>query len=170
MLRFAQSSSWSGRLSSGCAIRLRRRPERSTPILVRRTGTELAEDTQPAPPDGAARHDVEALREQLSNAIAMSAKQDQIVWAVFGVFWAAGAVLLVALFTTGNAPSRSVGLVVSIAGTVLSFIWAIIQYRALGYLHFYDSVVQEIESRLHLPADVALSGRIFTAPTSRGYL
>lgn len=120
----------------------------------------MAEDTQPVSLDVAATPDVDALRDQLANAIAMSAKQDQIVWAVFGVFWAAGAVLLVALFTTGDAPSRSVGLVVSSAGTVLSVVWAIIRARAIGYLHFYDSVVQEIETRLKLPADIALSGRI----------
>jgi hypothetical protein len=32
---------------------------------------------------------------QLANAVALVAKQDQIVWAIFGAFWAANAVLLV---------------------------------------------------------------------------
>jgi hypothetical protein len=59
----------------------------------------------------------DGLWSQLGNAVALAAKQDQIVWAVFGVFWAANAVLLVALFTTGDLPKRSVGLVVSIVGS-----------------------------------------------------
>lgn len=32
---------------------------------------------------------------QLGNAVAFVVKQDQIAWAIFGVFWAADAVLLV---------------------------------------------------------------------------
>ena len=117
-------------------------------------------DKQPGPKSPPTSPDRDVLMEQLANAVAMSAKQDQIVWAVFGVFWAAGAVLLVALFTNGSAPQRPVGLVVCAVGTVLSIIWAIIQSRAIGYLHFYDSVVQEIESLMGLPADIALSGRL----------
>jgi hypothetical protein len=60
---------------------------------------------------------------QLSNAVALVAKQDQIVWAVFGVFWAANAVLLVALFTTGKLPEQSVGIIVSGVGLALSVVW-----------------------------------------------
>ena len=45
-----------------------------------------------------------ALWSQLANAVALVGKQDQIVWAIFGIFWAANAVLVVALFTTGALP------------------------------------------------------------------
>lgn len=52
---------------------------------------------------------------QLSNAVALASTTNQIVWTVFGIFWAANAVLLVALFTTGDLPHRTPGLVVSAA-------------------------------------------------------
>lgn len=96
---------------------------------------------------------------QLGNVVALVAKQDQIVWAVFGVFWAANAVLLVALFTTGDLPKRPVGLVVSIFGLALSLLWLAIQHRAMAWLKFYEKVVRKLEeTHLHLPSSVALTG------------
>jgi hypothetical protein len=99
------------------------------------------------------------LKDQLRNAVALAAKQDQIAWTVFGIFWAANAVLLVALFTSGDVPKPIVGVVVSLVGVVLSFIWSLIQRRALNWLTFYETVVQRLEERLPIPPDVALSGR-----------
>jgi hypothetical protein len=118
------------------------------------TGEQKA--SHPAAPEP----DPEALRAQLANAVALSIKQDQIAWTVFGVFWAASAVLLVALFTTGDVPKRPVGVIVCTVGTALSLVWYVVQVRAIGYLNFYDSVVETIEIRLGLPAEIALSGRI----------
>ena len=100
----------------------------------------------------------DALWSQLQNAVALAAKQDQIVWAIFGVFWAANAVLLVALFTTGDLPKRPVGLVVSIVGLAISLVWTAIQRRAIAWLKFYEGVMSEIEER-HLQPPVRLTGR-----------
>lgn len=98
---------------------------------------------------------------QLANAVQLTAEQDQIVWTVFGVFWAANAVLLITLFTEGKLPVRNVGIIVSAVGVVLSAIWAIIQLRALAHLRFYDSVIHRIEEKyIDIPQEVALSERI----------
>jgi hypothetical protein len=82
---------------------------------------------------------------QLSNAVALGAKQDQIVWTVFGAFFAANGVLLVALVTTGSFTDGPTGLMV---GAVLSFIWWLIQRRAIWYLERYESVMCRLEKRL----------------------
>ena len=94
---------------------------------------------------------------QLGHAVALAAKQDQIVWTVFGVFWAANAVLLVALFTTGDLPKRPAGLIVSIVGLAISVVWAAIQIRAIAWLNFYDEVMKKLEDLLQPP--VRLTGR-----------
>jgi len=71
---------------------------------------------------------------QLAIAVDLAAKQDQIIWTVFGVFWAAHAVLLVALFANGNAPSKAVGIVVSVGGAFTAAIWCLVQWRVMGTL------------------------------------
>jgi hypothetical protein len=100
----------------------------------------------------------DALWSQLQNAVALAAKQDQIVWTIFGVFWAANAVLLVALFTTGDLPKRPVGLVVSIAGLAISLVWTVIQKRAIAWLRFYETVMSDLEGT-HLQVPVRLNNR-----------
>jgi hypothetical protein len=98
---------------------------------------------------------------QFSNVVAMAAKEDQIIWTIFGVFWAANAVLIVALFTTGNLPESLVGILVSIIGLILSIIWALIQHRAINWLRYYEHIIFRIERKyLHLPMDINLSPRI----------
>ena len=96
--------------------------------------------------------------ESIWEAVALTAKQDQIVWTVFSIFCAANAVLLVALFTTGDLPKPTVGLVVSIVGLALSLIWLAIHHRAVEWLKFYESVMRELENnQLHVPSSVALT-------------
>jgi hypothetical protein len=102
----------------------------------------------------------DGLWNQLGNAVALVAKQDQIVWAIFGVFWAADAVLLVALFTDGKPPERPVGLIVSFVGLAFSLVWWAIQNRAMAWLRFYETVARTLEETyLHIPLSVALTGR-----------
>ncbi len=95
---------------------------------------------------------------QLSNAVALGAKQDQIVWTVFGVFWAANAVLLVALFATGDLPERRVGIIASAFGIALSAVWWRVERRAIEYLGAYEEVIRRLERRLlGEPSQFALS-------------
>lgn len=97
---------------------------------------------------------------QLSNAVVLVAKQDQIVWAVFGAFWAANAVLLVALFTTGKLPEQSVGAIVSGVGLALSVVWLAIEHRAMAWLRFYEGILRELERNyLYIPLSIAFTGR-----------
>ena len=103
----------------------------------------------------------EHLWTQLANAIALSAKQDQIVWTIFGLFCATDSVLLVALFPDGSSPQRPVGLTVALVGTSLSFVWLLIQWRAIGFLNFYDALVHSIEEHLFASAtQYATSARL----------
>lgn len=96
--------------------------------------------------------------DQLSNAIELSCKEDQITWLIFSVFWPANALLLVALFTTGDLPTRNVGIIVSGIGFILSVIWTIIQIRAIAHLRFFETVIDRIESKyIDIPKDVAVS-------------
>jgi hypothetical protein len=95
---------------------------------------------------------------QLGHAVTMAAKEDQIIWTIFGVFWAANAVLLVALFTTGQLPTTQIGIVVSVTGTILSCVWFIIQQRAIRWLKYYEMIIFRLEDKyLKIPPDVTLS-------------
>lgn len=96
---------------------------------------------------------------QLGNAVILVAKQDQIVWAVFGVFWAANAVLLVALITSGDLPKWPVGLIVSFVGIAFSLVWLPIERRALAWLEYYEAILTKLEKKyLHVPLCVAFTG------------
>ncbi len=91
----------------------------------------------------------------------MAAKEDQIVWTIFGVFWAANAILLVALFTTGGLPRPAVGIVVSATGATLLWVWFFIQRRAIRWLGYYEKIIRELEGKyLRIPREVALSPRL----------
>jgi hypothetical protein len=92
--------------------------------------------------------DDERLWRQLENAVTLAAKQDQIVWVIFGVFCAAEAVLLAALFQSGGPPQGYVGPVVSIVAIAISFVWAWIQHRAIAWLRFYEDRGKELENLL----------------------
>jgi hypothetical protein len=98
---------------------------------------------------------------QLTNAINMRSSQDQVLWSIFGTFWAANAILLVALFTTGKLPTDStVCTVVSVVGIMLSLTWYAIQARALGHLMRYEELIKRIESKINFDPDYALSADI----------
>lgn len=95
---------------------------------------------------------------QLANAIALAAKQDQIVWAIFGVFWAANAALLVALFSTGDFPKQHVGLIVAFVGFLFSLVWVAVQFRAIAYFAYYEKVIDLLEQQLQIPKPLKLVG------------
>jgi len=91
----------------------------------------------------------------------MAVKEDQIVWAIFGVFWAANAVLLVALFTNGALSIPSVGILISASGATLSSVWFLIQRRAILWLGYFERIIREIEElHLRIPDTVALSAKL----------
>jgi len=98
---------------------------------------------------------------QLQNAIKMRSSEDQILWTIFGIFWAATAVLLVALFRDGGLPDNSgVGVVVSLVGIFMSFAWCLIQFRTLGHVKKYEALMEKLEQTLNFPSEYAISGKI----------
>lgn len=77
----------------------------------------------------------EVLLSQLSNASSFRSSQDQVRWTIFGAFWATNALLVVALFRSGNEyPRDVVGIVLAIVGLALSLVWHRLQNSALHHL------------------------------------
>jgi hypothetical protein len=103
---------------------------------------------------------------QLANAIAMRSSEDQVLWIIFGTFWAANLILLVAIFQTGDIPSNSlIGLLVAFIGILLSRVWHVIQNRALGHVERHEELMKRLESNLILESEsrFAVSARINVA-------
>ena len=111
----------------------------------------------------------EELWRQLENAIALRSTQDQILWTLFGIFWASNAVLLVALFTTGKLPDPAVGLVVAVVGVALCTAWALIRRRALGHLVRDEKLMDKIERALNIDPTFAV-GRDVNHDAYRQYV
>ncbi len=98
------------------------------------------------------------LSDQLDRTLSAAIKEDQIVWTVFGIFWAANAVLTVGLFTSGNYPEPGVGMVIASAGAGMSAMWYLIQARALGFLSFYEEIIADLEQDLNFANNRSISG------------
>jgi hypothetical protein len=90
----------------------------------------------------------EQLWSQLENAVALVAKEDQVAWTIFGIFWAAEIILLGAVFENGDLPDRTIGPILAGAGVVMSIVWALIQSRVLRFLQFYERVMHGLEAEL----------------------
>jgi hypothetical protein len=92
---------------------------------------------------------LEDLWKQLSNALSARSDQDQVTWSIFGIFWAANALLFIALFTASNKLLYGrVVLVVSFIGIFTSIIWFLLVHRALGHIAEYERVMWKIENFL----------------------
>lgn len=104
--------------------------------------------------------DRDDLWRQLNNAIHLRSAQDQVLWSIFGVFWAANAILLVALFQNGQIPASAIGIVISVVGALLSLVWHQIQGRALGNVFKHEALIERLELRLEIPENLATSGNI----------
>jgi len=77
------------------------------------------------------------------------------------MFWATNAVLLVALFSTGEFPDNPwIPIVISIAGLVQFFTWKTIQNRVRGHLERVEVLIFRIEEDIGLEERHALSLRL----------
>jgi hypothetical protein len=99
------------------------------------------------------------LQNQLAHAVAMAAKEDQIVWAIFGVFWAANSVLLGSLISPNRLPRPTLDFVVSAAGATLCWVWFRMQYRAIAWLRYYETVIGALQAELKVPSEFSLIQR-----------
>lgn len=97
---------------------------------------------------------------QLANALQLRSSQDQVLWSGFGAFWAANAILLVALFPGGVLPSDPVGLLISVFGALLALVWYVIQERVLGHLMRHEALIAKLEATIGFDPTYALSGEL----------
>lgn len=75
--------------------------------------------------------------------------QDQVVWNMFGAFWATNALLLVSVFSADEVwDKKYVWLIVSVIGFVISMTWFCIQDRMLNRLLKYENSIKYIEKSL----------------------
>lgn len=101
--------------------------------------------------------DQSVLLAQLGNATGMRSSQDQILWVVIGTFWATNAILLVALFQTGQFPDAPVGVALGTTGLVVSGVWYGMQRRALAHLVRLEALIRDLEQALYVPPSLAIS-------------
>lgn len=98
------------------------------------------------------------LWQQLANAIQLRSAQDQVLWTIFGTFWAANVLLLIALFSDGHFPEAIVGIIISLFGIGLGLVWHIVQHRALGHITKYEHLMKRLEKKLDFPKEFGVSG------------
>jgi len=120
---------------------------------------ENGKDIQESAPAASAceSHETLLLREQLMRAYAQRSDQDGVLWHVFGIFWGSNAILLIALFSSGDFPKNPfVGVIVSCVATLVSLIWYGVQRRALGNVLRLEEISKRIERRLEMPVEYSL--------------
>ena len=95
---------------------------------------------------------------QLLNAISLRSSEDQVLWLISGIFWAANAVLLVALFQEGRLPDTlPPRLVIASVGAILSATQYFMQGRALGHIKRYEKLIKKLELDLGFDDEYAVS-------------
>ncbi len=105
---------------------------------------------------------------QLSNAASLRSSEDQVLWTISGIFWAANALLLVALFQGGKLPEANVPpLVVSAVGMVLSTVQYFLQGRGLGHIQRYEELMTKLEHALAFAPEYAVSANLNTEDADR---
>lgn len=100
------------------------------------------------------------LWKQLANTVVLISKQDQISWTIFSVFWAANALLLVALFNGGKWPDDFVGAFISLFGSLLSAVWREMLIRGIGHCDRVEKLADKIERELHIKPEFAMSAKL----------
>ena len=94
---------------------------------------------------------------QLANATNLRSSQDREQWRVFQIFWAANAILIVALFSQGEFPKNSIGAIISIFGAVMSWVWFMIHRRVAGHVKRYEVLIERLERKLKIPPRYSVS-------------
>jgi ADP-ribose pyrophosphatase YjhB (NUDIX family) len=101
------------------------------------------------------------LENQLNNVVAARSSQDQILWSIIGVFGAINAILLVALFPSGDLPENPlIGIIVCLIGLVVSILWKFMQRRALFHIYYLEDLESLIEQNLDIENRFSISPRL----------
>jgi hypothetical protein len=98
------------------------------------------------------------LSAQLLAATQLMAASQRMAWQLFGAFCVTNAMLLIALFASGEVPVPLVGVVVSGAGLVLSGVSWLLMRQAAGRTHTYAALIGRIEQGLKVRDGLALGG------------
>jgi hypothetical protein len=108
--------------------------------------------------------DDSSLWRQLEHVNNQRDSEYQVIWNAFGIFVAATTLLLVALFSGGQPQNPVIGIIITLVGSVLSFIWFKILHRHYKHLRWHENLVQKLEQILiergQLTSDLTISGYI----------
>jgi hypothetical protein len=103
----------------------------------------------------------EELFVQLQNAISLRTAQDQVLWTILGFFGATNAVLITAMFSSGDFPkSFLIPTFVVPTGMALCIAWNSIQRRALGHINRHEALATSIETALDIPSNLSTSSKL----------
>ena len=86
----------------------------------------------------------------LQNFSSLRTGQDQVLWSVIGSFWTANSLLLVSIFATNRQDRFYVGIIISLVGISISWIWDRIQKVSLDRIGSYEKSIKKIEKELGL--------------------
>lgn len=86
----------------------------------------------------------------LQNFSNLRTGQDQVLWSVIGAFWTTNSLLLVSIFATNKEDRFYVGLIISLIGIYISWLWNRIQTSALSRIGSYEKSIKRIERDLNL--------------------
>ncbi len=109
--------------------------------------------------------------EQLQNVTSLRTDEHNTWVIFFSTCLVTTAILLIALFNSGSLPDKNVGFIICLFGSIMSFVFLIIQNRALATMKTWEIAITEIEKELKLnstssfqkpPKSKFLSGRILT--------
>jgi len=95
------------------------------------------------------------LMTHLQNASNLRTGTDQVLWSIFGAFWGTNALLLISLFSVGSLwKIKTVGILISLIGIILSIIWTLIQVRVIDRIQKHENSIIYIENKLKLPDEL----------------
>ena len=98
------------------------------------------------------------LWKQLGHATTIVASRGQVLWTQSSVFWAANAVLLVALFQGGEPPKKDVvGFLISATALGLTIVWRLLQDRMIGLLKCDEELLTTIQKHLNIEDQLIVS-------------
>ncbi len=100
------------------------------------------------------------LNDQLNRVVGVRSSEDSITWNIFGIFWAANAILLVALFSNGGIARLPVGIIVCCVGSVMALSAYLLQDRGLRFIEYYEATIENLERELKIEPKFAISGRV----------
>lgn len=88
---------------------------------------------------------------QLQHVIDYDNNTNDVIWTLFGIFFTANSVLLVALFQSGDFPRPLAGTIISLAGALMSLVWTLFHRRVLAHKERFEALTKRIEAELNIP-------------------